>query len=300
MLTDQDPDTTEISSPNDSSITVTEDDAIGEDEGQDQESTELATRPPQGLEKPRDGKGRWAAKKAERAKNHQELIRLRGEHESTLAELARLQAERDNWQRQPAPVQQQPQNQQPRVDPVDRELNEINAALEAELALLERDVNRSPKRYNDLQDRKMEIRMARMIAQSVRPQQAQQQGGVAPEYAARYEMLTSEFPWIADPSPQYNGVRQQIKSYIRHLKEGMGRPDTIDTDREAVTHIAAQNGINVRRPQARGAGAFATPASRGAPTERNGQRAVKIPSQLAAGSGLSVQQLAQAALSDDE
>ena len=300
MLTDQDPDTTEITTPDSSPVTLTEDDAIGEDDAQDSESTELAVRQPTGV-KPRDKQtGRWAQKKIERAKSHQELTRLRGEHESTLAQLQALQAERETWQQR---AMQPAQQQQPavRVDPVDRELTEINSALEAELALLERDVNRSPKRYNDLQDRKAEIRTLRLIAQANAGRQPQQQGPqVAPEYAARWEMVSSEYPWLRDASPRFETVRQQIKSYMRHLKEGMGRPDTIDTDREAITHVAAQNNINIRAPQARGAGAFASPASRGAGLERSGQRAVQVPGQLIGGSGLSKQQLAQAMLGDDE
>lgn len=308
MKTDNEGENEEIEVPGPAPVTVTEDDAIGDDdEGGQEGKGEFQAKLNQ---PPRDKIGQWTRKKNERAARHQANEKLKSDHQGALQKIAALEAEREAWrQQQQAPRQQEPaqRQQQQAPDPIARELAEIDASLEAELALLEKDPTRSPKRYNELKRREtaLVVRQENASIQRQQTPQRQQQNEDprAGEYQARWVVLGSEFPWLTEQTPQAAAMRSEVKAYRDYLIEGKKRGDTIVTDREAITHVAAQNGINVRRTAPNpGRSPFAGPSSQraGGGNGASGQRSVAIPPQLIGGSGLSKQQLAQAVLSDDE
>jgi hypothetical protein len=286
----------EIQLPSSESVTLTEEDAIGPDDDEGAEPQAKSGQAP-----PREAKtGRWAQKKLERAREHKEQQGWRQEKDSILARLAAAEARAAAPQPQPqAQPQARPDQQQA---PFAAELTEVSQALEAELMLMERDPQRPATRYNELKQKETRLiwRQETALAGRNQPQRQESDPRVM-EYQTRAAILTGEFPWLAGGTQQSNDMITATRNYRNFLIEGMKRPDTMATDREAITHVMSQFGYQMPRTAAPARGTYAGPGSRpGGQQNGSGARAVKVDGRLLAGSGLSRQALAQAALSPDD
>lgn len=290
-----------IEDPNASTVTV---DLEDDDEDEDQED-EGDAEPPRAAkgdkDQPRDkSTGKWTQKKQERQREHKERTAWR---EEKAAFERRMADERAAYQRQLAELTARaaaPAQQQTPSDPYEAKLNEIEAAMEAELKLIEADESRGLKRYNQLRrDEQRTLieqatakqQQAQRVAQAAAPQRNTQ-------YDARKPFIESEFPWTMDP--RMADLNKKAWTYRSYLIEVEGRPDTIDTDREALSHIQAQYGGNYglrapARPSRETRERYVRPAS-GGPPEREGSRPsrMEIPSHLVEGSGLDAAALARA------
>lgn len=254
--------------------------------------------------------GKWTDKKRERGKERREFEEWRKNRPNLEAQTKQMQANfdrqmqamqmrLDNALRQPAPAPQQQQQQ----DPFTQKFADLDAQMEAELRLIEADPKRDYKRYNEL--RRQESRLAAQHAvwqdrqaNAQRPQQQQQRN----PYAGREPIIESEFPWTMNPANAELCKRAAaIKQYLVSVEE---RPDTLDTDREALTQavarFGAQYGISAppAAPSDRTRSFYAGPGQRTSPRRGGGPRELSVPRTMLNGAGLSPAALA-AALRDD-
>ncbi len=165
---------------------------------------------------------------------------------------------RSEFQRMIAAVQPQQQPRQPQ-DQAPDELSVIAEAIDAEIAAFKAhdrtkgEYNLS--RYNKLRARMEQINGERGAFAALRRigltpemlqqmRQPRQEGGLAAaQINARWVAMTSEFPWIKNAEHA-----RAVGAYRNYLINGLGRPDDLDTDREAAAHIAAQKRLGARVP----------------------------------------------------
>lgn len=279
---------------------------LTEDSGDEGEQEEAGAEGQQARgEQGRDATGKWAKKKGERGQKNRDQVDFRKENSSLKEEIARmrgefggtlqsLRAELDRLNRQPA-QQAQGQSQQS-TDPHQAKLDEIATALETELELIGRDDKRGYKRYNDLRRQEQmlitEMTLARLESRRAPQQgQQQQQGGLTQAYQMRSQIIQAEHPWMGDQ--RYAPLIDKIRHVRNSLINVEGLPDTLDTDRQAISQVLARFGgaFGLRAP--------AAPAERtrrmyeGAPPRGRGQQPdseteVEVPRELVAGSGLSL------------
>lgn len=301
MNDDDLPEVERIEPPGEAAITLTEEDA----EPIDREDDE-----PRQAEPPRDQKtGKWAAKKRERfiggKKAQAELERVNQEKTALQQRLERLEG-RDQMRDQmyAALIQrmgmpQAPRAPQPTAD--DHALDAIEAKMDQELQLIARDPNRSQAEYRKMERQRFGI-IARMEAgnqiRQIPRQQDQSNEDVPPQYRTRNELMKSEFPWLVTDQKAVLATQ----AYRRYLLVAEGKPDTIETDRLACAHIAAQRGLGGgQRPSARARMATSgLPSSGRAPGQNGAPRSVSLPAAVLKGTGLSKQRLAQLALGGDD
>lgn len=279
--------------PDTTRIDISEDEPEGGDEEQRGEAPIAAAG-----ERQRDDKtGQWSRKKGEKARQKREQIDYNAERaqwardrEQMSSSLAELRGRIEQMSRQPAPGQQSQQQ-----DPIASEMASVDQQILAELKLLESDPKHSTERYLKLQRRSMEL----VVANALRSQQGQQrqQPEQRSPYAARREILAGEHPWMNDP--RNNPLSQRAFARRQYLIEGEGRPDTIETDREALSWAVANFGADfgLRQPAAptpRTRAAWQAPGFRdqGRGRERDdGYDEVDVPNTLLRGSGLDAQTL---------
>lgn len=263
-------------------------------------------------ERTRDPKtGKWTDKKRERGKERREFdewrknrpnyeAQMRQIREDSARQLRDMQMRLDNALRQPVP-----QQQQQAADPFTQKFADLDAQMEAELRLIEADPKREYKRYNEL--RRQESRLAAQHAVWQDRQQQQAQRPQQPQrnlYAGREPIIEAEYPWTMDPTK--GELTKRAAAYKQYLVSVEGRPDTLETDREALTTIAsrfgAQYGVQApaAAPTARTRELYAVPGSRTAPRRGpgGGGGEITIPRALANGTGLSPGALARALRED--
>lgn len=153
------------------------------------------------------------------------------------------------------PQQQAPQQQGPQTDPT---LDALETALQSEIAALTAHDHSKGKpdfsRYNTLQARIQHARseaatLAVLQRIGLTPdalqrmrQPPRESFGKEAQYSARFYTMANEFPWLNQAEHA-----KSVGAYRRYLIDGLGRPDTIDTDREAAAHIAAQKRLGARQ-----------------------------------------------------
>jgi len=284
-----------IEPPGEGSVTLTEDDALPPEEEDSQ--PEVAARDPK--------TGKWSKKHRERGearKNmRQELEGLRTEKSSLQQRLDAMErGSQTQWQVVAAALSRLGNNgpaQVPQPTADDHALDAIEAKMDTELQALARDPKRSQAEYRKMERERIRI-IGRMEANGLlrqQPQQRQEQGGLPPHYAYRNEMMKSEFPWLEADQPATKAA-QKYRDYLL----ATGKPDSIETDRLACAHIAAERNLGGPvRPSQRNRQALAGIPSGGL-TPRPGKRAIQLPAAVLRGTGLSEQRIAAALLSDDE
>jgi hypothetical protein len=236
--------------------------------------------------------GKWGKAKAERGKNRREETNWRTEKTALEAQMKRQQDDSDRrfremQQRLDQSMQRPQQTGQP-ADPFASKFADLDAQLAAELKLIEADPSRDYKRYRELvrQETKLAVQQQNYQDRMMEAQRPQPQ--VSP-YAARVPIIESEFPWLQDPRFKDLGLKAQvIKQSLVSLE---GRPDTLDTDREAlataVARFGAEYGLRqAAAPSPRTRQMYEAPVSQQGPYRGAQPQEIDIPRQLVNGSGL--------------
>lgn len=252
-------------------------------------------------DQPRRKDGTWAEKKAERGRDRKAAKAWETEKADYERRLSQMREEQDRTTRQMreemdriARLASGPQQQQ---DPVAAQLSDVERQLEQELALIEADVNRGYKHYNQL--RRQEQKLITMQAIAERDAQAARNAPQRSPYEGRVPIIEAEFPWLQDR--RYEPLAKRAMAYRNYLIQVQNKPDTLDTDREALTYaqttFGAEYGITPppARPTQRTRDLYAGPPSRG--TAPRGDR--DIPEEvdlgpMGQGHGLSPRTLARA------
>lgn len=258
---------------------------------------------------PRDGHGRWAQKKAERNARRAAERAAGGPPAWKVEKDAlerRLDQQQQEFQRQMAELRatasRAPQGQGQPQDPHAQKMADIDAQIMTELALIEKDQGRDYSRYNQLQAAKTQAIVAQALAADRQERQREQANQPQDPYAARRPIIESEFAWVTQP--RFEQLGRRAMAYKQYLVACEGRPDTVDTDREALAHAEAEWGpeYGLARPAARPAPrqqqAYYGPAHRNGPERNPRPRAVEIPRTFLEGAGLTAAQLRDAL--DDE
>lgn len=242
--------------------------------------------------------GKWSKKKAERGANKREENGWRKEKADYDARLQRMQADND---RQLSELRQQIQQAQQRPapgaphDPFVAPITDVRKQIAAELQLIENQPGRNYDRYNELREKESEL-IARRTWTQMNAQQQRNQEPASP-YANRIPFIESEFPWTREPRFKDLAVKAQaIKVYLTNVE---GRPDTLDTDREALTTAVARFGgeFGLRAPAAptqRQRNIYAGPGPSGGAQRAPQTSEVEIPRQLVNGTGLTAAALRDA------
>jgi hypothetical protein len=237
--------------------------------------------------------GKWGKAKAERGKNRREETNWRTEKTQLEAQMKRQQDDSDRrfremQQRLDQSMQRPQQTGQP-ADPFASKFADIDRRLTAELKLLSNDPNNDDyTAYNAI--RREETRLiAQQEAYQAKQFEAQRPQPQASPYAARVPIIESEFPWLQDPRFKDLGLKAQV------IKQGLvsldGRPDTLDTDREALATAVARFGgeYGLRTPAApspRTRQMYEAPVSQNGPYRGTQPTEIELPRQLVNGSGL--------------
>jgi hypothetical protein len=244
------------------------------------------------------GTGRWTEKKRERSRDHKAAKawetekaaydrRIQETQAATQRQIAEMQA---TFTRQIAEAAAARGTQAGPQDPHEAKLAEISTALEAELKLIETDERRGYTRYNELRRQEQQVIIDKALAARDAQQRRQPQQRQDP-YAGREVFIDQEYPWTRDPviGKALNPRAVAYKSYLM----SQGRPDTLDTDREALAHIQAQFGaeFGLRSPARPAQGQrdyyMSRPGPGSAPPERNGRpRSISLPRAVVDGTGL--------------
>ena len=235
--------------------------------------------------------GKWASKKAERGANKREENTWRKEKAEYDARLQRMQADSD---RQLAELRQQIQQAQQRPapgqphDPFLAPITDVRKQIAAELKLIENGQSPTYDRYNELREKESEL-IARRTWTQMNAQTQQRQEPASP-YAHRVPFIESEFPWTMDT--RYTDLAKKAQVIKQSLIALEGRPDTLDTDREALTTAVARFGgeFGLRAPAApspRTRNLYAGPGTGAGPQRQAPQSEIEIPKSLVNGSGLS-------------
>lgn len=252
-------------------------------------------------EQPRKRDGKWAEKKAERGRERREAATQREKAESE-QRINRIQADADRRFKQLTEEfdrfrQTAAGGPSQRQDPFDAKLSDIERQLDQELQLIETDANRGYKHYNQLRRQEQELITQRSIATHLSERARAESQRPADPYAYRRPIVASEFPWTDDP--RYNDLSKKAAAYREYLINVENKPDTLDTDREALTTTVARFGaeFGLRPPPAapsqRTRGLYQGPASRGVADRRAAPQEVDL-GELGRGTGLSARSLAAA------
>lgn len=278
---------------------------INLDEPEEDEDDEkpVAAKSDKPAERVRDPKtGKWVEKKNERAADHKAKKAWETDREQLTQQ----------WERRIQEVQQQGERRVAELearmaretrqtgvaDPHDQKILDLETQITSELKLIETDEKRGYERYNALRRAEQEAVLDKKLAAFAKGQQVMQQTQKPDPYAARVPIIESEFPWIANPAMK--DLAAKARAYADYLIRFEGRPDTLDTDREALSHTQAQfGGAYGLQPPARPTQAqrngWARPASNGIPGATNGKaRMIELPAANLEGSGLSAEALRRA------
>lgn len=279
-----------------------EDDDTGGDPGRRDEETST-DRPADAEARSRDPKtGKWTQKKQERGQVHREQRTWERERADYDRRFRMMQEEHDRRFTEMRGELERTRQQQTgggqSSDPFANRLKDIDFQLDSELALIESGDRKDYARYRQLTDLRTTLITQRELASHAAEMQRQQQSQPEDRYAGRRPIIEAEFPWVMDR--QYSDLARRAKSYKDYLVNFMGKPDTIDTDREALAQTVAQHGgeFGMRPPAAppsmRTRQMYAAPSSRTGP-DRNGRpREVELPNELVRGSGLNAAALSRA------
>lgn len=280
------------------------DEAEEDDDADDGEEPEKAAQPEKG-EQPRKKDGKWAAKKAERGRDRREAKAWEREREEYDRRFAREREDNDrrfNEMRTELERLRTSGGNGRQGNPFEAKMADINAQIAQELKLLESDDKHDYTRYHQLQEQKIAL-IAQQQAAVILADQRQHQP--APDkYAGRKPIISSEFPWTDDP--RYNDLSRRAFGIREYLINVEGRPDTLDTDREALTTAVARWGgeFGLRAPappSQRTRSLWTGPASRATPDRRPAPREVDL-GEVGRGTGLSPKTLAalvQSALNEE-
>jgi hypothetical protein len=284
-------------------VRVNLDDANEPEDGDDVDEDKTPSDKPKGPngEQPRRQNGTWAEKKAARGNDRKAAKAWETEKADYERRIQRVQEENDrrynDLRAEMERSRQAPQQGQQRQDPFEAKLADIDAQLDAELKLIEADDKRPYTRYNQLRRQEQEAITQRAIAQAELARQQHQARQPQNPNAGRQPIISAEFPWTDDP--RYNDLGRKAFAYKTYLVEVEGRPDTLDTDREALQSTVARFGgeFGLRPPPAaptpRTRQMYGGPASRSAPDRRPAPREVEL-GVLGQGTGLSARTLAAA------
>lgn len=250
--------------------------------------------------------GKWTQKKQERQRDFKEKKAWQVEKD---AMERRMSDERAAYERRFAEVEARVARSAPgakqEVDPHEAKLADVNAQIDTELELLAKDEKRTYERYNNLRLEQYKVVAKQEAALAVKAAgiinaNNNRQG----PYEARRPIIESEFPWTADPN--FKELSGRAFAYKQYLVGFQGRPDTLDTDREALAHAQAefggQYGLRVAaRPTQQQRDGYARPGPGAAAGPRDSRpRSIEIPASMSIESaGLSREALA-AALRDVE
>lgn len=150
-----------------------------------------------------------------------------------------------------------PREQPREQDQAPDEMQVISRAIDSEIAAFKAHDRTKGEfdltRYNQLRSRMEQINGERGAIAALRRigltpemlqqmRQPRQEGGLAAaQINARWVAVSSEFPWIKNAEHA-----KAVGAYRNYLINGLGRPDDLDTDREAAAHIAAQKRLGAR------------------------------------------------------
>lgn len=294
--TDEKPEVEKIELPSDEPNSKVDLDAAEDEPADDEDEQEQAAK---GEERPRRKNGTWAAKKKERGEERKAASTWKAEKDEYDRRFKQLREETDRSVRQMREEldRVRASNGTQQRNPIDGKLDDIGKQIERELSLIENDANRGYAEYNKLRREEQRLISTQVMMEHAAEQQRQQQSQPRDQYAARRPIIESEYPWIADD--QYRELAQRARAYREYLIQVERKPDTIDTDREALSHVQAHFGseYGLRPPPApptqRTRGLYAPPPSRGTPQRGPERREVDL-GPLAQGHGLSAQALARA------
>ena len=283
-------------------VDLTEDD---DDEGREERGGgDDEKTPVDSGEKVRDpATGNWSSKKQAKGKDFKDKSAWKSEkadYDRRFADMeARNRQEISDLRAQIQQAQQRPAPGQP-TDPYASAIGDVRKQLKSELELIERDDKRGYDRYNELREREGELIAQRTYAKMREQDRGQQPQNQNQPYQARREFLASEHPWINDP--RNKGLTEKAWLIRQQLIGLDGRPDTLDTDREALSQAVARFGADYglrvpAAPSPRTRQLYQGPAAGDLP-RRNGpspeETEVDVPRGLAAASGLTAEGLRRA------
>jgi hypothetical protein len=230
----------------------------------------------------REGRASW---EAERADNERRFRQQQEEHDRTVRSL------RDDVDRLTRRIEQ---GNTPPQDEFTSKIAEVRKNIASELKRIETDDNTSYDRYNELREQEAELIAQRTWA---RKEAERQQNQPRPSpYDARRPFIESEYPWVTDV--RYRDLAIKAQSYKQYLVNFEGRPDTLDTDREALATVQSRFGADYGMapppapPSRRQREMYAGPGTRHAPRqERSLPREVNL-GEMGRGTGLSEKTLA--------
>lgn len=280
-------------------VRIDEDEPDDQGPGKDESSDDTPVDRPEQAAKTRDDKtGQWTKRKNERAERHREKTQWERERADYDRRIRMLQEDSDRRYREMQDMVMRVRGQErgPQQDPFAMRLKDLDAQIDSELKLIETDENRGYGRYRELTDQRTALITRRELQQHAAESQRNQR---APgPYDNRRPIIEAEFPWTSDN--RYSDLSRKAWSYRQYLIDHEGRPDTLDTDREALAQTVARFGADyglrapLPPPSQRTRGIYAAPASRGAPDRSGRPREVELPNELVRGSGLSAAALQRA------
>jgi hypothetical protein len=242
--------------------------------------------------------GKWKARKQERGRQNRERQEggLRAELDARFRRIEDSHREEVAQLRRDLAQARQPAGAQPPADPYAGPIGDLNKQINAELKLIEGDPKYGYDRYNELVEKKNEL-IAERVAMRVAQKNAQQQPQGRPNpYDNRIPFIEAEFPWTRDA--RYADLARKAGAHRAYLIQFEGRPDTIETDREAlmatVARFGAEYGLRApAAPSQRTRAIYQGPAAGSGPVrgERPAETEVEVPRALAAASGLSASAL---------
>lgn len=268
--------------------------------GKDESSDDTPVDRPEQAAKGRDDKtGQWTKNKRERAERHREKQGWERERQEYDRRLRMLQEDGDRRYREMQDSLERMRGQGgggQQSDPFAHRLKDLDAQIDQELQIIESNEHRGYARYRELTDQRTALITQRVLAQHSAEQRRNQP---APNpYEPRRPIIEAEFPWTMDN--RYKDLSRKAWTYRQYLIDIEGRPDTVDTDREALAQTVARYGADygLRPPAAppsqRTRGIYAAPPSRGAPDRSGRPREVELPNELVRGSGLDAAALQRA------
>lgn len=277
---EESPEVEKIELPSDepnTKVSLEEPEDDGEDEGEQEE------RQPKVGDQPRKKNGTWAERKKERGQDRKAAKAWEAERADYDRRFQRIQEDTDRTVRQMREEidrlkASSGNNRQ--ADPLDARLDDIDRQLKQELKLIENDPNRGYDDYNRLRREEQKLISLQALREARAEEQRMQQSRPRDPYAARGPILESEFPWILDSN--YRELAQRARTYKNYLVDVERKPDTIETDREALSHVQAHFGgeYGMRPPPAppspRTRSLYAPPPSRGVPRQQEEEREVDL------------------------
>lgn len=243
--------------------------------------------------------GKWTQKRQEKDRKFKESKAVADANAAWERRLQEVQATQD---RRIAEVEarfarQQPVTGQP-ADPHEAKLRDIDRQIASELKLIEADEKHGYENYMKLQEARSEAIFDKKLAIFQKGQEATRQQQRPDPYAGRVPIIESEYPWTNDP--RYKELAIRAQSYKQYLVGALRRPDTLDTDREALSHAVAEWGQEYglrqpARPTMAQRTSYVRPGNGAAAGRDNGPRYVELPGAMQIErTGLSSEQLRRA------